>query len=183
MDNPYFHSCGVQRTCGDRQNISFTFYIRDNTKFLCGYPGFQLSCNNNGQPTINISNNNYIIHNISYESHILRVSNAIFFNSTNECIPLAENISLHGIRFELALNQSHVHLLYACNSPLQLGRSALDFYLGCDGGNKNVSVLALHERNPKLSYVSEGCMTRVVAPVEAHGGDIRESLRSGFLVK
>ncbi|KAG7973813.1 hypothetical protein I3843_06G016100 [Carya illinoinensis] len=155
MDNPYFQACGVQRTCGDRQNISFPFYIQDNPKFLCSYLGFQLSCNNNDQPTINISNNNYIIHNISYEIHILRVSNATFSNSTNDCIPLAENISLHGIHFELAPNQSHVHLLYGCNSSLQLGRSALDCYPGCDGKNKNVSVLVLHEWNPKLSYISE----------------------------
>ncbi|XP_041014005.1 LEAF RUST 10 DISEASE-RESISTANCE LOCUS RECEPTOR-LIKE PROTEIN KINASE-like 1.2 [Juglans microcarpa x Juglans regia] len=183
VDNPYFQACGVHSTCGDGQNISFPFYIQDKPRFLCGYPGFQLSCNNNGQPTINISNSNYTIHNISYESHILRVSNAAFSNSTNDCIPLAENISLRGIRFELAPYQSHVHLLYGCNSSLQLRRSALDFYPGCDGGNKNVPVLALHERDPKLRYVSERCTTRVVAPVEAHEGDIRESLRSGFLVK
>ncbi|KAG6707144.1 hypothetical protein I3842_06G017300 [Carya illinoinensis] len=51
----------------------------------------------------------------------------------------------------------------ACSVHKTCGdKQNINFYPGCDGGNKNVSVLALHEQDSK-----------VVAPVEAHRGNIR----------
>lgn len=46
--------------------------------------------------------------------------------------------------------------------------------------------MALSEDDPNLGDVSKGCTTRVVAPVEAYGGErdeIRGVLRNGFWLK
>ncbi|KAG7981125.1 hypothetical protein I3843_05G216200 [Carya illinoinensis] len=187
--DPSFQVCSAApETCGNGQPIEFPFHIQNKQNRSCGYPGFGVSCNNHGQPTINIQSNDYIIHNISYETQTLRVSNSDFWNSTTGCIPLTQNISLPDSRFELAPFQTHVNLLYDCNaSKLE---STLRFsYPGCDHGeNKNSSVLALPENDPKLRNVSKACTTRVVAPVlepyEREDDDgIEGVLRNGFRVK
>ncbi|XP_042980642.1 LEAF RUST 10 DISEASE-RESISTANCE LOCUS RECEPTOR-LIKE PROTEIN KINASE-like 2.1 isoform X2 [Carya illinoinensis] len=187
--NPYFQVCSAEpETCGDGQPIKFPFHIRNKQNRSCGYPGFELSCNYHGQPTINIQNNDYIIHNISYETQTLRVSNSDFWNSNNGCIPLTQNISLPGARFELAPFQTHVNLLFGCNASTLESTSRFS-YPGCNHGeNKNSSVLALPENDPKLRNVSKACTTRVVAPVlepyERENGDgIEGVLRNGFRVK
>ncbi|XP_041010824.1 LEAF RUST 10 DISEASE-RESISTANCE LOCUS RECEPTOR-LIKE PROTEIN KINASE-like 1.2 isoform X1 [Juglans microcarpa x Juglans regia] len=187
--DPYFQVCSAEPgNCGDGQPINYPFHIRSKQNRSCGYPGFELSCNNNGQPTINIQSNDYIIHNISYETQILRVSSADFWNSTTGCIPLTQAISFPSARFELAPFQTHdVNLLYGCDASTL--ESALRFsYPGCDHGeNKNGSVLVLPENDPKLRNVSKACTTRVVAPVEPYERENRDgierALRNGFWVK
>ncbi|KAG7981113.1 hypothetical protein I3843_05G215300 [Carya illinoinensis] len=189
--DPSFQLCSAEpETCGDGQPIEFPFHIRNKQNRYCGYPGFELSCNNHGQPTINIQSNDYIIHNISYETQTLRVSNSDFWNSTTgTCIPLTQNISLPDSRFELAPFQTHANLLYGCNAST-LDSTSRFSYPGCDHGeNKNSSVLVLPANDPKLWNVSKACTTRVVAPVlepyerENIGDGIERVLRNGFRVK
>ncbi|KAG7981119.1 hypothetical protein I3843_05G215800 [Carya illinoinensis] len=188
--DPSFQLCSAEpETCGDEQPIEFPFTIRNKQNRSCGYPGFELSCNNRGQPTINIQRNDYIIRNISYETRILRVSNSDFWNSTTgTCIPLTQNISLPGARFELAPFQTHVNLLYGCSASTLESTSKFS-YPGCDHGeNKNSSVLVLPANDPKLGNVSKACTTRVVAPIldpyERENVDgIEGALRNGFRVK
>ncbi|KAB1205597.1 hypothetical protein CJ030_MR7G017769 [Morella rubra] len=184
VDDPYFQACSVPDTCGDGQNISYPFYIPGNRKPYCGYPGFELSCNNNSQPTINISNTAYIVQKIFYRNQTLRVSNSAFSNTTIDCIPLTRNVSLPGVRFDLAPNQTRLFLLYNCNSSLLEHPS--EFYRGCYEEKETRSVLALSEGDPKLRNASQACRSAVVAPVEsygANGDEIRGLLRRGFLLK
>lgn len=172
-------------TCGDGQNISYPFYIPGNRKPYCGYPGFELSCNNNGQPTIVISGTAYIVQKIFYRNQTLRVSNSAFSNTTIDCIPLTRNVSLPGVRFDLAPNQTRLFLLYNCNSSLLEHPS--EFYRGCYEEKETRSVLALPEGDLKLRNASQACRSAAVAPIESYGvnGDgIRGVLiRRGFLLK
>ncbi|XP_041011497.1 LEAF RUST 10 DISEASE-RESISTANCE LOCUS RECEPTOR-LIKE PROTEIN KINASE-like 1.2 [Juglans microcarpa x Juglans regia] len=187
--DPYFLVCSAEPdNCGDGQPIKYPFHIRSKQNRSCGYPGFELSCNNNGQPTINIQSNDYIIHNIFYETEILRVSNSDFWNSTTGCIPLTQSISLPSARFELAPFQTHVNLLYGCNTSTLESTLRFSAYPDCDHGeNKNRSVLVLAENDQKLRNVSEACTTRVVVPVEPYEREKRDgierALRNGFWVK
>ena len=184
--DPNFQTCGVPQNCGDGQNIKFPFYIQDKQKPLCGHPGFNLSCNKNGQPIINISRSNYIIQKLFYQNQTIRVSNPAFPYSNSNCIPLISNISLPNDRFELAPNQTNLFLFYNCNSSLHESLPS-HFYSACDGKNESSSVLALSKNDRKqLSYVSKECRSEVMAPVEAYrnGSDgIIEVLRIGFLLK
>jgi hypothetical protein len=184
--DPNFQTCGVPQNCGDGQNIKFPFYIQDKQKPFCGHPGFNLSCNKNGQPIINISRSNYIIQKLFYQNQTIRVSNSAFSYSNSNCIPLISSISLPNGRFELAPHQTNLSLFYNCNSSLHESLPS-HFYSACDGKNESSSVLALSKNDRKqLSYVSKECRSEVMAPVEAYrnGSDgIVEVLRIGFLLK
>ncbi|KAK4598492.1 hypothetical protein RGQ29_015806, partial [Quercus rubra] len=171
----------VPKTCGDGQPIRFPFYIQDKQNSSCGYPGFNLSCNNNGHPTILVSNNNYTIHEIFYKNETLRVSNSAFSNPNSNCLPFINSISLPGGRFDLAPNQTNLFLFYNCNSSVHESWPS-EFYPSCYG--ENDTVLALSRQDPKLiNNVSMECKSSVLVPVEAYGGGIEESLRNGFVVK
>ncbi|XP_050277088.1 LEAF RUST 10 DISEASE-RESISTANCE LOCUS RECEPTOR-LIKE PROTEIN KINASE-like 2.1 isoform X4 [Quercus robur] len=179
--DPYFQACSVPKTCGDGQAIRFPFYIQDKQNYSCGYPGFNLSCNNNGHPTILISNINYTIHEIFYQNETVRVSNSAFSNPNSSCIPSINSISLPGSRFDLAPNQTNLFLFYNCNSSVHESWPS-EFYPSCYG--ENDAVLVLSGQDPKLiSNVSMECKYSVLAPVEAYGGGIAESLRNGFVLK
>jgi hypothetical protein len=182
--DPRFLACSVPKGCGDGQNITFPFYIRQDTqeKYYCGHPGFQVFCNDkNGQPTLIMGDINYTIHTIFYQNQTLRVSNAAFFNSNTDCIPLIKDIPSSLLRFELVPKQINLNLLYNCSNSSLL-HSDLQSFAGCDGEN----VVALSEDDPKLGNVSKECTTRVVAPVEAYEGEsdgIRGALENGFWLK
>ncbi|KAK7841042.1 leaf rust 10 disease-resistance locus receptor-like protein kinase-like 1.2 [Quercus suber] len=180
--DPYFQACSARKTCGDGQAIRFPFYIQDKQNSSCGYPGFNLSCNNNGHPTIIISNKNYTINEIFYQNETLRVSNSAFSNPNFSCIPSINSISLPGSRFDLAPNQTNIFLFYNCSSSVHESWPS-EFYPSCYG--ESDTVLALSGQDPRLqiSNVSMECKSSVVAPVEAYGGGIGESLRNGFVLK
>ncbi|XP_050277090.1 LEAF RUST 10 DISEASE-RESISTANCE LOCUS RECEPTOR-LIKE PROTEIN KINASE-like 2.5 isoform X1 [Quercus robur] len=179
--DPFFQTCSVPKTCGDGQPIRFPFYIQDKQNSSCGYPGFNLSCNNNGHPTILISNNNYNIHEIFYQNETLRISNSAFSNPNSNCIPSINSISLPSSQFDLAPNQTNLFLFYNCNSLVHESWPS-EFYPSCYG--ENDTVLALSGQDPKLiSSVSMECKSSVLALVEAYGGGIAESLRNGFVLK
>ena len=184
--DPYFQTCSVPKNCGDGQDIKFPFYIQDKQKPFCGHPGFNLSCNKNGQPIINISRNNYIIQKLFYKNQTIRVSNSAFSYSNSNCIPLISSISLPNGRFNLAPHQTNLSLFYNCNSSLHESFPS-QFYSACDGKNESSSVLALSKNDRKqLSYVSKECGSEVMAPVEAYRNGsigIVEVLRIGFLLK
>ena len=178
--DPYFQTCSVHKDCGDGLAIRFPFYIQDKQNSSCGYPRFNLSCNNNGHPTILISNNNYTIHEIFYQNETLRVSNSAFSNPNSNCVPFINSISVRGIRFDLAPNQTNLHLFYNCSSSVHKSWAS-KFYPSCY--SENDTVLALSGQDPLIKNVSMECKSSVLAPVEAYGGGIAESLRNGFVLK
>ena len=94
----------------------------------------------------------------------------------SNCIPSINNISLQG-RFDLVPNQTNLFLFHNCNSSVHESWPS-EFYPSCYG--ENDTVLALSKQDPKLSNVSMECKSSVLAPVEAYGGGIVESLRNGF---
>ncbi|CAB4319826.1 unnamed protein product [Prunus armeniaca] len=69
----------VPVSCG-QQDIPYSFYIQGKQERFCGYPRFQLSCHGDGEdtyPLLQLSGNNYTIHNINYQSKSLIVSNSL----------------------------------------------------------------------------------------------------------
>ncbi|XP_044489874.1 LEAF RUST 10 DISEASE-RESISTANCE LOCUS RECEPTOR-LIKE PROTEIN KINASE-like 2.1 isoform X1 [Mangifera indica] len=195
--DPLYEAC-VPETCGDGQKITFPFYIRDKQVSSCGYPGFEVSCNSQGNPVLNLQNIDYLIHQIFYKDQILRLSNAAVVSATNanstSCIDLSshriQNVSLPEDRFALLSNQTDLVLLYNCSSSLPDEFSKYKEGICEDYENKTVGeVLALVDNDPNLENVSRGfrCGDRVVAPVDMYGGDsggfgIAEVLNKGFLL-
>ncbi|VVA40031.1 PREDICTED: LEAF RUST 10 DISEASE-RESISTANCE [Prunus dulcis] len=157
---------------------------------------FQLSCHGDGEdayPLLQLSGNNYIIHNIDYQRKSLLVSNSLlsgYLESTacNNDISSLHNLTLPNDQFELASNQADFFLLYNCNSSVV--ESFPKYKVGCfdQATNKtrsNTSVLALpRDEYPKLG--SDKCRGEVVV-AHARGGYengevglIQEVLSRGF---
>ncbi|TKY69329.1 serine/threonine-protein kinase [Spatholobus suberectus] len=177
--NPKFETC-EPKACGNNQTISYPFYIEGIQEPFCGYPGFGLSCGNDGFPFINVSNTKYIIHQIFYNNNSLRVSNAVFLRSNNRsCLPRTHNLTLSGTRLALAPNQRELFLLFGCDP-----REGLQEHrIGCSVENKTGSVVAMNREDQNLSFALMNCKGGVVnATVEDEEGGIQEALRRGFML-
>ncbi|KAL5763501.1 hypothetical protein ACOSP7_019765 [Xanthoceras sorbifolium] len=194
--DPQYLAC-EPKTCGDGQNITFPFYIKDQQQPFCGYPGFELSCNYKGNPILSLpdSDNQYIIRHISYDNQSLRVSNAAIWDTNSssggcDVVSSLQNLSLPIDRFELVGDKTEAFVLYNCNQSLseRLVSKKVDECSADDDGNG--VVLAVDKDDPDLGLAREECNHTVVAPVEGHG-DGGEStatmmmirLRRGFLMK
>ncbi|CAL0316412.1 unnamed protein product [Lupinus luteus] len=185
---PKFEAC-QPKTCGNNQSISYPFYIDGIQEPFCGYPGFALSCGNNGFPILNLSNTSYFVDQIFYNNQTLRVSNTMISRSstTNNkgCLPLTQNLTLpKNNQFILAPNQKEVILFFGCN--LSLGPTWLQEHrIRCYEAS---SVLALYKDDKNISFVSGNCKGGGVADLMVENGDgdekgnIEEVLRNGFLL-
>ncbi|KAK9934698.1 hypothetical protein M0R45_021833 [Rubus argutus] len=188
----HYQNCSVPTTCGG-QNISFPFILTGGQKQpFCGYPGFQLSCNEeDGYPFLRLAGNDYRIHNISYQNQTLIVSNAVFSDSDG-CLPLVHNITFPIDRYKLAPNQKEIILLYNCNSSL-VDESFSKYKIGCFEAlsGSSTSVLALpRDEHQLFNNVSDKCgREAMVAPVEGYASTVGNelgvevALRRGFMLK
>ncbi|KAB5538168.1 hypothetical protein DKX38_015701 [Salix brachista] len=167
--DPQFLAC-ESKSCGD-QKISFPFHIQNAQEKFCGYPGFNVSCNEKNKTVFSLSNKEYIIQEIDYQNHSLRLSNAAGFGKNTSCGPQIQNISLNDGRFRLSTTRTGVFLFYNCNSTLLENDSKLlNHKVDCFGENANVSTVAMLDDNPLLGSASEKCGAGVVAPVDVHRG-------------
>ena len=179
---PKFEACEA-KTCGN-QSISYPFYIKGLQQPYCGYPGFDISCDNNiGFPILNLSNTFYIINKIFYQNRSLKVSNAVFSrsNTNKSCLSSTQNLTFPINMFYLAPNQSEVRLFFGCDST-KLPSTLQGNTIGCSEENERSSVVAIYEDDKNASFVSKNCTGKVVNATVEIGvkGGIEESLRNGF---
>ncbi|KAL9389550.1 hypothetical protein Peur_018155 [Populus x canadensis] len=183
--DPQFLACNPE-SCSDGQNISFPFHIQGVQPDFCGYPGFTISCNEKGKPVFNLSNSEYIIHDIYYQNQSLRVSNAAVFGKSPSCTPQIQNISLDDGRFHRSSNGKDLFLLYNCNSTLLSNNSELlNYKVDCPGENETVRTLAMLEDDPLLGSTLDKCRTRVLAPVDVYRSEnvgAERMLERGFVL-
>ncbi|KAJ6718805.1 LEAF RUST 10 DISEASE-RESISTANCE LOCUS RECEPTOR-LIKE PROTEIN KINASE-LIKE 1.4 [Salix purpurea] len=182
--DPQFLAC-EPKSCGG-QNINFPFHIQNAQQEYCGYPGFAISCNEKNKTVLSLSDNEYIIQEIDYQNHSLRLSNAVGFGKNTSCSPQIQNISLNGDRFRQPTNRTGLFLFYNCNSTL-LGNDTklLKHKVDCSGESANVSTLAMLDDDPLLGSASEKCGAGVVAPVDVYRGEnvsTGKMLERGFVM-
>ncbi|KAL6193094.1 hypothetical protein ACLB2K_034178 [Fragaria x ananassa] len=184
----HYQKCRVRKTCGDLY-ISFPFFIPGQQEPYCGFPGFQVSCNEeNGFPVLQLAGDDYIIHNISYHDQTLVVSNAALSNSrTAGCIPFVKNLTFPTDQYDLVPNQKELFLLYNCNSSL-VDESFSMNKLSCFEPNSSTSTSVLSLPGELFANVSDKCGSNVVvAPVLDYATDgqlgSEEALSRGFMMK
>ncbi|XP_060195400.1 LEAF RUST 10 DISEASE-RESISTANCE LOCUS RECEPTOR-LIKE PROTEIN KINASE-like 2.8 [Lycium barbarum] len=73
LENHWFASCGKSFNCGKITGITYPFWGNDRPK-ECGYPGFELQCDDQGNTIIQISNIKYLVVGINLEAQIMTVS-------------------------------------------------------------------------------------------------------------
>ncbi|KAG5521565.1 hypothetical protein RHGRI_033954 [Rhododendron griersonianum] len=178
-----YEAC-VPQNCGN-QTIRYPFWIKNKQEPFCGYPGFELNCQNNNYPILQTPNNNYTIQEILYRWQTLRLSNTAVWNLKHDCWPPISNVSLEVDNFSVVSNGSDLYLLSNCSS---LGENLLEYRIGCGEESRiGNGGLAMFGNDGNLGYGLQSCQTEVLAPVELVSGEVIRDylsvLRRGFLVK
>ncbi|GJZ13313.1 concanavalin A-like lectin/glucanase [Tanacetum coccineum] len=176
-----YEDCAPRKSCGDGMNVSFPFYIRNLQPSYCGYPGFELDCNNNGSSLIiQISGNNYLVDRINYEGKYLQLR-----NSPTTCPLAIKNLTFDNnddVIFRLYSNEKVVFLMNCDISQLP-NKNLTRYRIGsCDQ-------LVMDYDNWNLGIGMEVCTQMVVAPVRGidfgtwvDGGNYKEVMKWGFIL-
>ncbi|KAL5750088.1 hypothetical protein ACOSP7_024691 [Xanthoceras sorbifolium] len=150
-------SCGAP---GPESWIRFPFR-RDDQALRCGYPGFELSCNNRSQTILHLPNmGSFLVENINYKLQTIRI------NDPDYCLPkrFTRSFTLSGTPFE---PWNPVELtFYNCSSGNALPTVSGLRVISCmSGGNFTVVAVPKHRYNesgPSTGSCSE--INTVVVP-------------------
>ena len=72
LDSKY-EAC-LPQNCGSGPNITYPFWILDNDTDFCGYPGFEVACEQR-KPIYRTSRSHYLIKDIFYQNQSFRLVN------------------------------------------------------------------------------------------------------------
>ncbi|KAL1568414.1 LEAF RUST 10 DISEASE-RESISTANCE LOCUS RECEPTOR-LIKE PROTEIN KINASE-like 1.2 [Salvia divinorum] len=171
-----YETCGP-RNCGYGPNISFPFYIKGLQNPYCGFPGFMLNCSSNGFPSLRLSETEFIVKEISYETRSLRVIDSAALNSdSNGCVVAVRNVSIPTAQFDLADNVTKLRFFSNCSDSILKDGG---FVVGCDGRGR---ILTMYEGDESVGAALRSCERNTVAAVES-GAEVVEVLRRGFVMK
>lgn len=175
-ENKWFSSCGKSFNCGNITEITYPFWGNDRPK-ECGYPGFELQCQDQGNTVIQIANINYLVLDINLDGQIITVTRKDLgadgicqFNSTID----------NSNTFEYASSLVNFTFNYAClpwagsfNCPINGMNYKNGFAIGGDGGagTCHASIVV-----PGRKEFSSGGIIRDL-------GDLKQLLEQGFDVK
>ncbi|GFZ00289.1 receptor serine/threonine kinase-like protein [Actinidia rufa] len=123
-------------SCGS-QSISFPFWIHGDQEPYCGYPGYELTCQND-HPVLLIPDNNYMVPQIFYHNQSIRISNFAVSDPSS----VFRNLSLAGGMFEIVSNATNLFLLSNCWG---LPGDFLKYRIGCGSESGNLSDWAMFE--------------------------------------
>ncbi|KAI7745308.1 hypothetical protein M8C21_003906 [Ambrosia artemisiifolia] len=173
--DPWYETC-VPKDCGDGLNITYPFFINGIQNSSCGYPGFNLTCNNS-HSMINISGNQFIVKRINPKTHHIRLQNAAFLsNQTGSCPSrMIKNLTLGPNRFMIDKNATtQLVLITRCKNNNTVSKDMEKYRIrSCGNNNNNNSMEYVMVNNDgNLKQVRDGCDGEVVEmPVELGDGD------------
>ncbi|RWR82072.1 Pkinase domain-containing protein/WAK_assoc domain-containing protein [Cinnamomum micranthum f. kanehirae] len=114
-----FRTCVPER-CDDGKgpNISYPFWIPGKHPPHCGYPGFQLTCDNQ-QPILKLSGFEYIIKNITYEDQFFSVVDKRLMDDTHCTHPPFTLTFRHSV-FQIVESNHNLLFFYNCTEEPEL---------------------------------------------------------------
>ncbi|KAI5677439.1 hypothetical protein M9H77_08389 [Catharanthus roseus] len=183
--NPPYEAC-ISRRCEKGPSIRFPFYIDGLQESFCGL--FKISCGSSGYPIYRLSENDYAIKQISYESQFFSAYNVAIDNFAENCLSEIRNVTPPAPSVGIA-SESRLHLLSRCGQSLP-EQLILKYGVNCDAKNGDGVKLAMLENDSELNSAIQQCETNVVAPVELYGNEGRNGvvdyeglLRRGFSLR
>ncbi|XP_006357830.1 probable serine/threonine-protein kinase At1g18390 isoform X2 [Solanum tuberosum] len=109
--NEFYQTCGKTYTCGNIKGLSYPFMSVDDPSF-CGYPGFELNCNQDGSTTMEIENIKYRVLNILPTTQTIRILREDIMESI--CPVDLVNTTLDYSLFDFASGYTNLTFLYDC---------------------------------------------------------------------
>lgn len=177
------------KNCGNGPNISYPFQIIDENIDFCGYPGFEVACEDN-KPIYSTSSteSDYIIEDIFYDSHSFRLVNSEVTNLS--CPSPQKFFASDRSSFGFGPHFVDLWLFYKCNGlfPRKYAQNLIE----CASNNTCRSYAVLDTGEKSINCSEMPCESYVAAPVELEGGqqnqtvesiDYIELLRNGFALE
>ncbi|XP_043694638.1 LEAF RUST 10 DISEASE-RESISTANCE LOCUS RECEPTOR-LIKE PROTEIN KINASE-like 1.2 [Telopea speciosissima] len=174
--DPKFEACEPQ-SCGHGPNISFPFWIPLVHKNYCGNPGYEITCLDN-EPTLLITDENYLIRDIFYANHSLLMVNSEA--ESNSCPVPLHNFTLNNTPFEFGHTPSNLLFFYNCTKPIS---SEYQFPVNCSTNVTGNHSFALFENDlgwPYLNYTFHTCKSTVSAPVDMTGMSSKDLVGTSY---
>ncbi|KAL0704491.1 hypothetical protein Bca4012_070916 [Brassica carinata] len=163
--DPKFEAC-EPKSCGKGPKISFLFYLSRKQEPFCGYPSFELTCDDEQElPVLGIAGEEYLIKNISYSNQSLHVVNSRV--SRDPCPSPMHNLTLHRTPFSVIPSNINFSILYHCSGNLL--EDFKTYPLTCSGNTSLPSFGVFQRETPgkNISFASGSCEKEVDVPVSA----------------
>ncbi|KGN64148.2 hypothetical protein Csa_014292 [Cucumis sativus] len=159
-----FEAC-APKSCGNGPNISYPFWIAHSHSPFCGFPSFRISCKDEN-PIIRISNEDYIIRDISYKNHSFLLTNDAVYDSN--CLTPLHNFSLHRTPFSYSSDHIGFFFFYNCTSL----PPNYSYPIDCSSTSKLHSFGAFHEGYLEfMNFSSNSCQSSVEVPMDFNNED------------
>ncbi|KAI4350946.1 hypothetical protein L6164_005348 [Bauhinia variegata] len=183
--NPKFEAC-TPRSCGNGPTIKYPFWIPHDQDYFCGYPHFEVSCNNKN-PILKISNNEYLIKNISYSNSSFLAANIAVYEEN--CPAPMYNYSFDQTPFTYSSENAIISFFYNCTTePVDYPTYEVD----CAKNVSHYSFAVFHkEALEHKNYTLNECQFMVNAPVRMNDAvnftsllrmNYTEILKMGFVL-
>ncbi|KAF8081345.1 hypothetical protein N665_0891s0020 [Sinapis alba] len=173
--DPKFEAC-EPKSCGKGPKISFPFYLSGKQEPFCGYPSFELTCDDEQElPVLGIAGEDYIIKNISYSDQSLQVVNSRV--SRDPCPSPMHNLTLHRTPFSVIPSHINFSILYNCSG--NLWNDFTTYPLTCYDNTSLPSFGIFQRENLGKEDIttSSSCQKLVDVPVSASGkSDVNHTL-------
>ncbi|WRX18633.1 Wall-associated receptor kinase [Theobroma cacao] len=149
----------MPRSCGNGPNISYPFWISEEQESYCGYPNFEITCEEEN-PVLAISEDSFIIKDIFYNNNSLLVVNAAV--SEDDCPTPRQNLSLDRTPFSLGLDNVNLYFLYSCEERPEYHT----YPVSCASNASFHSFAVLNKEGlEKMNYSLDSCQSFMDAPV------------------
>ncbi|KAK8487094.1 hypothetical protein V6N12_001596 [Hibiscus sabdariffa] len=157
----HFEAC-MPRSCGNGPNISYPFWIFGENESFCGYPNFEITCEEK-DPILKISDETYIIRDIFYNNNSLLVVNAVVHE--DGCPTPRKNVSLDRTPFSLSPDNVNLSLYNCVAQP-----NYHTYPVSCASNASFHSFAVFHkEALENTSYSIKSCQTLIESPVYVNG--------------
>ncbi|KAJ9549006.1 hypothetical protein OSB04_021549 [Centaurea solstitialis] len=151
------------KPCGhDDTSINFPFFTPGPEGSLCGYPGFEVQCHENGSLVLPISGNDYLVKDIYYKNNSMR----LVTTQNITCPSALANITLDPYQFQLGNDSVTRELVFLMNCSKELPNNLSRYKIG--SCSHDDILLVMLSDDPNLGMGREVCAHVVVAPVQVY---------------
>ncbi|XVF09560.1 hypothetical protein REPUB_Repub07fG0104500 [Reevesia pubescens] len=154
-NHPQYSDCRSSFSCGKLKEISYPFW--ENEQSHCGRQGFELQCQPNQFPVIDIDNQSFVVLEIEQKNHMMKLARSDLWDGS---CPLL-NTSLNHARFNFYDTKiRNLSILYDC--PVEITSSGPSYKFACtteDGINHKYFTGELSDPFAKL------CGFQITVPV------------------
>ncbi|XP_071739102.1 LEAF RUST 10 DISEASE-RESISTANCEUS RECEPTOR-LIKE PROTEIN KINASE-like 1.4 [Rutidosis leptorrhynchoides] len=149
-----YEICAGLFTCGTISGIQYPFSRHEDPAY-CGYPGFELNCNDKRSPSIDISNITFHVLSIDPQTQMLKIIREDVMDSI--CPHDFVNTTINHNLFEYSSNYMNITFLYGCPDSFEHHGDPLT----CDRNGFDKVVVLPGEQGPGI------CNQSVIVPVPA----------------